>query len=145
MTETQLAEIKHDLSNLKQISVVNNFDMNVNCKRGGSANVDSFCFDSGPMGLPNIEERLTTAAQVYRDIESADCESDDERAPSLSHMQDLTKTPERATVPTTNISEGVPSLSHQRDLMASEQVTLPVASTDPVREATNVRMNESKA
>lgn len=55
VTKEELLEVKNELTNLKQMSLVNNFDMNVNCKRGGGGGIiDSFCLDSGPMGLQNV-------------------------------------------------------------------------------------------
>ncbi|KAF9414414.1 hypothetical protein HW555_007668 [Spodoptera exigua] len=58
VTSTQLNEVKNEVENLKQASIVNNFDLNVNQKRGGSCRIDSFCLDSGPSGLPHITERV---------------------------------------------------------------------------------------
>ncbi|KAJ8711766.1 hypothetical protein PYW08_008720 [Mythimna loreyi] len=57
VTEKQLTDIRNDLQNLKQTSIVNNFDLNINRRRGGGSGIDSFCFDSGPMGLPPVTEK----------------------------------------------------------------------------------------
>ncbi|XP_022823910.1 uncharacterized protein LOC111354698 [Spodoptera litura] len=58
VTEKQLSEIRNELQNLKQTSIVNNFDMNINRRRGGGSGIDSFCFDSGPVGLPPVIEKM---------------------------------------------------------------------------------------
>lgn len=58
VSNDQLLEIKNELNNLKTASIVNNFDLNVNSKRGGSNRIESFCYDSGPVALsPYIKER----------------------------------------------------------------------------------------
>lgn len=49
-----LNEVKNDLFNLKQASLVNNYSCFVNNKRGGGGTSNSFCMDSGPVGLPHI-------------------------------------------------------------------------------------------
>lgn len=54
---TQFNEVKNELKNLKKASIVNTFDLNINQKRGGSCKIDSFCLDSGPVGLAHFEEK----------------------------------------------------------------------------------------
>lgn len=55
-------EVKNDLNNLKQTSIVNNYDCYVSKKRGGGGVLsNSYFMDSGPTGLPHILERSQTA------------------------------------------------------------------------------------
>ncbi|XP_050552136.1 uncharacterized protein LOC126911096 [Spodoptera frugiperda] len=54
-TVEQLDQLRMDLNNIKQTSIVNNFDYNINRKRGGYRNIDIDIsggeLDSGPVGL----------------------------------------------------------------------------------------------
>ncbi|XP_063890763.1 uncharacterized protein LOC135116908 [Helicoverpa armigera] len=52
-TMEQLNQLRMDLNNIKQTSIVNNFDCNINKKRGGYRNIDISGgeLDSGPVGL----------------------------------------------------------------------------------------------
>lgn len=52
-TRQELSLLKSELENLKKASLVNNFNLNVNNKRGACL-IDSFEYDSGPMGLPPV-------------------------------------------------------------------------------------------
>lgn len=56
-TEKQLIEVKNEVVNLKQASLINNFELNINRKRGGGGIKDSFYLDSGPIGLPPFIEK----------------------------------------------------------------------------------------
>lgn len=54
VTSHLMEELRKDLTNLQQTSVVNNFQIeNINRKRGGGF-TDSYCLNSGPMGLPHF-------------------------------------------------------------------------------------------
>lgn len=56
VTETQLNELRNDLINLQQSSVINNYDFeHINRKRGGGL-MDSPFLNSGPFGLPHIAQ-----------------------------------------------------------------------------------------
>lgn len=55
-------QFKDEVNHLKHTSYTNsnNFDQNINkIKRGGSGKMDSFCLDSGPLGLPHIIENTS--------------------------------------------------------------------------------------
>lgn len=55
-TLDQVNELRNELTDLRQASIINHFEYdNVNKKRGGGL-MDSYCLDSGPMGLPHILE-----------------------------------------------------------------------------------------
>lgn len=60
VSKRQLEELKLEIENLKKASIVNNFQSKVNYKRGACL-VDSFEYDSGPMGLPpaHIEQDIS--------------------------------------------------------------------------------------
>ncbi|KAI5644175.1 hypothetical protein NE865_03828 [Phthorimaea operculella] len=60
-TEEQLNQLKNEIKNLKHASIINNFDCNINKKRGGGRQLDSFCYGSGPMGLPHISNDPTAS------------------------------------------------------------------------------------
>ncbi|KOB66379.1 Mutant cadherin [Operophtera brumata] len=60
VTVDKLEEVKSDLFNLKQASIVNNYECYVNNKRGGGGMSNSYFIDSGPTGLPHITERIMT-------------------------------------------------------------------------------------
>lgn len=55
VTSDQLMDVKSDLESLKKTSVVNNFAGNVNARRGACL-LNSFNYDSGPMGLQPAQD-----------------------------------------------------------------------------------------
>ncbi|KAL0881932.1 hypothetical protein ABMA27_001691 [Loxostege sticticalis] len=57
VTTDQLMDVKSDLESLKKTSVVNNFAGNVNARRGACL-LNSFNFDSGPMGLQPAQDNI---------------------------------------------------------------------------------------
>ncbi|XP_045485829.1 uncharacterized protein LOC123689520 [Pieris rapae] len=69
VTETQFKELQCEIKNLKQASIVNNFDFNVNRKRGGVYLLDSECLDSGHMGLPPISNKSPNSAPAAESFE----------------------------------------------------------------------------
>lgn len=64
-TTKQLHQIESDLYNLKQASLVNNFN-NINTKRGAYL-LESHSFNSGPMGLPPMNDSCVTLGINERD------------------------------------------------------------------------------
>lgn len=53
VTEEKFNEVKYEVMNLKHASIVNNnFECNVNGRRGGGIITNSYFMDSGPVGLP---------------------------------------------------------------------------------------------
>ncbi|KOB52114.1 Mutant cadherin [Operophtera brumata] len=62
VTAEQLIEVKNDIDNLREASMINNFDRNVNRKRGGGFS-NSFTLDSGPMGLPHLLDERNLSPQ----------------------------------------------------------------------------------
>lgn len=55
VSEDKFNEIKYELYNLKNTSLLNNnFECYVNRKRGGGMTTNSYFLDSGPIGLPHI-------------------------------------------------------------------------------------------
>lgn len=86
VTNKQLSDIRNELQNLKQTSIVNNFDLNINRRRGGGSGIDSFCFDSGPVGLPpDIEINQVTTA-----------DDSEKSSPSTQQLQ-VSRSPVRAS------------------------------------------------
>ncbi|KAH9637599.1 hypothetical protein HF086_014763 [Spodoptera exigua] len=65
VTEQKFNEIKNELTNLKNASLVNNnFDCYISKKRGGSNNLsNSYFLDSGPVGLPHFSDAERNTAQ----------------------------------------------------------------------------------
>lgn len=53
VSKEQINLLRHDIDNLKRASIVNNFSGNINPKRGACL-IDSFEYNSGPMGLHPI-------------------------------------------------------------------------------------------
>lgn len=53
VTQKQLQDTKAEMTNLKYASIVSEPDYFVNKKRGGGCQ-NSYCLDSGPLGLPHI-------------------------------------------------------------------------------------------
>ncbi|KAL0842454.1 hypothetical protein ABMA28_014551 [Loxostege sticticalis] len=56
VTVRQLEEIKLDVESLKKTSVVNYYTGNVNTTRRGACLLNSFTYDSGPMGLHPLQD-----------------------------------------------------------------------------------------
>lgn len=82
VTMDQLDEFKNELHSLKQS---NNCEY-VNKKRGGSCLSNSYFMDSGPTGLPHINEQTTSPVSGSRSVENispAKCSP----CSSLSHAQ----------------------------------------------------------
>lgn len=83
VTSDLMNELRKDLTNLQQTSVVNNFQIdNINRKRGGGF-TDSYCLNSGPMGLPHF---LAESADVQNKNTSSINRSM-ENCPSLSQSR----------------------------------------------------------
>lgn len=88
VTENQLIEIKEELTMLKRNSSNYFNDNNINKKRGGSSRMDSFCLNSGPVGLPFVHIGEKETANNNVDVVTADCRGADAQQnaimPSLS-------------------------------------------------------------
>lgn len=90
VTQNQLLEMRSDLINAKNASIIDGPDHFVNLKRGGRCQ-NSFCFDSGPFGLPHIP------VSTQPENESADCVNN-QCPPSLSHSCEKNRSCEVRTV-----------------------------------------------
>lgn len=73
-SKKELHFLKQDLDNLKTASIVNNFPQNINPRRGACL-LDSYEYNSGPMGLHPIDNE--------NDIHISDCSY----SPSSKHSQ----------------------------------------------------------
>lgn len=62
VTVRQLEEIKLDVESLKKASVVNYYTGNVNTTRRGACLLNSFTYDSGPMGLHPLQDADNTTS-----------------------------------------------------------------------------------
>ncbi|XP_063365889.1 uncharacterized protein LOC134654355 [Cydia amplana] len=98
-TEQQLNDIRNELLNLKQGSLMNTYDLNVNRKRGGGGIKDSFYLNSGPYGLPPFTENVTVGSSSTPNSNghTADrCAPDTSASRMLSpSLQRKSHTPER--------------------------------------------------
>ncbi|XP_060802227.1 uncharacterized protein LOC132902170 [Amyelois transitella] len=93
VTSTQLSELRQELKDIKDSAPsktsFHNYDLNINRKRGGVVN-DSFCLDSGPMGLTHIVEKSSKPIAEQR--------------PSIH----LSPSPERCTADRVSLTPAVP-------------------------------------
>lgn len=113
VTEKQLIEIKNEVVNLKQASLINDFDLNINRRRGGGGMQDSFCLDSGPMGLPPFMEKKiiideSCSTPIGNNVIADECEISE-----LSGKQ-LCEDTEKKTASTCNVFEPVARESEQQ-------------------------------
>ncbi|KOB70955.1 Mutant cadherin [Operophtera brumata] len=66
-TAGELNDIKLDLESLKNASIVNTFKGNVNMKRGACL-INSFEYNSGPMGLPPLHNEVSTPSPLHNEV-----------------------------------------------------------------------------
>lgn len=143
VTEDELKEVKNELKILKQESG-SNFEMYINKKRGGSSKIDSFCPDSGPIGLspfcgtemaiPDIRNRKSASAEREISKQASVLPS---LSPQYNSKVETAMTKQSASTECNNICEkavDVPSLSprcnHNIETAMTNQ---PVTATSPMR------------
>lgn len=119
VTVDQVNELKKELTNLQKASIVNNFENdNINRKRGGGL-MDSYCLDSGPMGLPHFLES------------TADVQNNDKERSSMNKTTSKAMSLSRAFQPPTCVSV----TPHHLPKQSGNNESLTKSSEEPVRPA----------
>lgn len=77
-TSEQIQEVRNELEVLKNSSIVNNFEYNINTKRGASKLLsNTYSYDSGPIGMTHIEmnkcNSITNDDDAY--LQRSSCEA----------------------------------------------------------------------
>ncbi|XP_073947100.1 uncharacterized protein [Choristoneura fumiferana] len=80
-TKNELDAVKSDLENLKKSSLVNNYQENINFKRGACL-VDSFNCHSGPMGMPFISKESEVSPHIEKTSKYVNLNECDQRGDS---------------------------------------------------------------
>ncbi|XP_049881974.1 uncharacterized protein LOC126377998 [Pectinophora gossypiella] len=118
VTNKQLEELKLDIENLKRSSIVNNFPNKVNFKRGACL-VDSFEYDSGPVGLPPahveqdvLEDRLHSPRNTCSNISLIDGSREIKSPAEIVRISTTDDVAETADRPLATAATGTTRMSH---------------------------------